>query len=223
VYRGTNNHIYALYLEGGSWKCAKLSESTGAPAASGDPAGYVRSDGTNMVVYRGTNNHIYALYLPKGGSWNYADLTQAPTGATGAPAASGDPAGCARSDRTNSVVYRGTNNHIYALYLEGDLWHYADLTDLTGGEDTTGAPAASGDPAGYAHSDGTNSVVYRGEDKHIYELYKSGDSWRYYDLTILSAAPVGASGNPVGYVRSDGKSSVVYRGEDKHIYELILR
>ena len=168
MYRGTNNHIYALYLEGGSWKCAKLSESTGAPAASGDPAGYVRSDGTNMVVYRGTNNHIYALYLPKGGSWNYADLTQAPTGATGAPAASGDPAGCARSDRTNSVVYRG-------------------------------------------------------EDKHIYELYKSGDSWRYYDLTILSAAPVGASGNPVGYVRSDGKSPVVYRGEDKHIYELILR
>ena len=99
----------------------------------------------------------------------------------------------------------------------GGSWHpYRDLTELTD------APDASGDPASYVYSDGTRSFVYRGEEEHIYELYKSGDSWDYNDLTILSAAPVGASGNPVGYVRSDGKSPVVYRGEDKHIYELIL-
>jgi hypothetical protein len=65
VYRGTNKHIYELYLPrdgtGRTWHYGDLTEATGAPAASGDPAGYDRLDGINSVVYRGTNNHIYEV------------------------------------------------------------------------------------------------------------------------------------------------------------------
>jgi hypothetical protein len=87
------------------------------------------------------------------------------TATAGAPAAAGDPAVYARSDGTNSVVYRGKSNHIYELYLEpGATWHFKNLSEIAG------APVASGDPVGYVRLDETNSVVYRGENNHIYEL-----------------------------------------------------
>ena len=42
VYRGTDNHIHELWLaEGGGWHHSDLSNATGAPAAAGDPAGYM--------------------------------------------------------------------------------------------------------------------------------------------------------------------------------------
>ena len=151
--------------------------------------------------------------------WQYGDLS----GHVGAPDALGDPAGYARSDGTNSVVYRGTNNHIYELYLSGGTWLFGDLSgnarDLSG---NVGAPDALGDPAGYARSDGTNSVVYRGANNHIYELYLSGDPpWKYGDLCLISGAP-DALGDPAGYACSDRTNSVVYRGANDHIYELFL-
>ena len=158
---------------------------------------------------------IYELPL----SWQYGDLS----GHISAPDALGDPAGYARSDGTNSVVYRGTNNHIYELYLSGGTWNFGDLSgnahDLS---DHVGAPDALGDPAGYVRSDRTNSVVYRGANNHIYELYLSdGPPWKDGDLCLISGAP-DALGDPAGYARSDGTNSVVYRGPNNHIYELFL-
>ena len=188
--------------------------SAPAGGASGDPVGYVRSDKINSVVYRGTNNHIYELYygLYRGAdSWISGDLSTL----AGAPEALGDPAVYVRSDKTNSVVYRGTNNHIYELYLGAGTWICADLS---GG---IGAPAASGDPAVYVRSDKINSVVYRGTNNHIYELFLGTGSWQSADLSTIAGAPE-ASGNPAGYVRSDKTNSVVYRGTNNHIYELFL-
>jgi hypothetical protein len=211
VYRGTDNHIYELYLSAGSWRSADLSTLAGAPEASGDPAGYVRSDKINSVVYRGKNNHIYELYLGAG-KWISTDLS----GAIGAPAASGDPAGYVRSDKINSIVYRGENTHIYELYLQPGTWICADLSG------SIGAPSASGNPAGYVRSDKTNSIVYRGTNNRIYELYSGGDAWHFRDLS--AAGVPAASGNPIGYVYSNGRAhSVVYRGENNHICELALR
>jgi hypothetical protein len=65
-----------------SWHVGDLSWNTGAPAAAGDPVGYVRSDGVNSVVYRDFYNHVHELYL-KGGSWHVGDLSAK----TGAPPA----------------------------------------------------------------------------------------------------------------------------------------
>jgi len=131
-----------------------------------------------------------------------------------------------RSDSVNSVVYEGSDYHIYELYLPlGQGWNYGDLTAQTG------APLAdrgreayyAGQPAAYIRSDEVNSVVYRGSNKHIYELYLplGAPSWKYGDLTAQTGAPL-AKWGPVAYRRSDRVNAVVYVGADNHIYELYL-
>jgi hypothetical protein len=66
-----------------------------------------------------------------------------------------------------------------------------------------------------------NSVVYRGADNHIHELYLSGSIWRTGDLSAITGAPA-AAGDPTVYVRGGSAGSVVYRGIDGHIHELWL-
>ena len=81
VYRGFDNDIHELYLEGGNWLGGDLTAKTGAPPAAGDPATYRRSDNVNSVLYRGLDGDINELYLPLGGSWltgNLSELTGAP-------------------------------------------------------------------------------------------------------------------------------------------------
>ena len=222
VFRGFDNHIYELFLRLGAsqWEFGgSLSTLAGAPAAAGHPAGYARSDQINAVVYRGVDNHICELFLAAG--WRVNDLSAI----AGAPLAAGDPAAHVRHDRYNSVVYRGVDNHIYELFLPWDAqavfglfpWNFGDLSAITG------APLAAGNPAGYVRGDNANSVVYRGFDNHIYELsLPSGASaWNLSDLSARAGAPP-AQGDPAGYQRSDFVSSVVYRGFDNHIHELYL-
>ena len=207
------NHIKELFLIGPSWGHGDLTASAGAPAAAGNPAAYVRSDQVNSVVFRGADGHIRELFLLFGsGAWGVSDLTAI----TGAPAASGDPSGYVRSDGVNAVVYRSNNGHIQELSiaLGSGHWGAGDLTALAG------APLAAGDPVGYARAGGTNSVVYRGVDGHIHELFL-GAGWGTGDLTALTGA-VSTVGNPSAHVRSDGVDSVVYRGTDNHIHELFF-
>src|SRR6266496_5384770 len=83
---------------------------------------------------------------------------------------------------------------------------------------------AASDVAAYRRSDDVNSVVFRGFDNSIYELFfiLGASQWQLADLTGLAGASVGAAGHPACYVRSDRINSVVYRGIDGHIYELFL-
>jgi hypothetical protein len=78
---------------------------------------------------------------------------------------------------------------------------------------------------GYVRSDGINSVVYKGADYHIYELFLDSFGWHRGDLTAEAGAPLGSTNyytQPVPYVRSDGFNAVVYTGADGHIHELAL-
>jgi hypothetical protein len=77
------------------------------------PGGFFTSSSNRAFRSSIGNNHIYELYLSGGPPWKYGDLCLI----SGAPDALGDPAGYARSDGTNSVVYRGANDHIYELFL----------------------------------------------------------------------------------------------------------
>jgi hypothetical protein len=135
----------------------------------------------------------------------------------GVSAKSADLAACRRPDDVNSVVFRGFDNKIYELFLRpgASQWQLADLSTPT--QTTVGA---AGHPACYTRSDKAYSIVYRGIDGHIYELWLSS-TWRLADLSATSGAPL-AAGDPTAYVRHDGVSSVVYRGIDDHIYELFL-
>jgi hypothetical protein len=220
VYRGTNDHIYALYLEvlwqGGNlqevWHWADLSAITGSPVAGGDPYGYVRSDGISTVVYTGFDGHIHELRLE--GGWLEADLTAI----AGAPAASsGRPIAYVRGDGINTIVYSAAaDGHICELRLD-DGWKWADLTALSG------APALLSELSAYVRSDGISAINYAGSDGHVHEL-RLETGWIWADLTALSGAP-GTGYKPYGYVRSDGLNAIVYAlgGADSgRIYELWL-
>src|SRR5262249_48334818 len=89
VYRGGDGHVHELWWsESSGWQRNDLTAAPGAPAAAGDPAGYMfDAQGTQHVVYRGGDGHIHELWCSPE-AWHHNDLTAA----TGAPAAAGDPA-----------------------------------------------------------------------------------------------------------------------------------
>jgi len=135
----------------------------GAPAAAGDPDGYVfEAQGTQHVVYRGTDAGIHELWWDPTYGWSHSDLSAA----TGAPTAIGGPDGYVfAAQATQHVVYRGTDAGIHELWwAAGSGWSHADLS----GE--TGAPVAAGEPCGYLfRGQGTQHVVFRGNDAHLHE------------------------------------------------------
>jgi len=186
----------------------------GAPAAAGDPDGYVfEAQGTQHVVYRGTDAGIHELWWDPTYGWSHSDLSAA----TGAPMAIGGPDGYVfAAQATQHVVYRGTDAGIHELWwAAGSGWAHADLSA------EAGAPAAAGDPAGYMFdAQGTQHVVYRGTDADIHELWwAAGSGWSHADLSGETGAPV-AAGEPCGYLfRGQGTQHVVFRGNDAHLHE----
>lgn len=222
VYRGTDDHIYALYLEllrpGNDWQevwhWADLSAITGSPAAASDPYGYVRSDGISTVVYTGTDGHIHDLRLE--GVWIWADLTAI----AGSPtASSASPVAYVRGDGINAVVYKGMpaqGGYIYELRLD-DGWKWANLNTLSG------APSPFSGLSAYVRSDGISTINYAASDGHVHDIRLEGD-WIWADLTAISGAP-GTIYRPHGYVRSDGINAIVYSASGDHVghvYELWL-
>jgi hypothetical protein len=153
---------------------------------------YVRSDNVNSVVYRGSDNQIHEIFLPRGGAaWQSADPDL--SAQSGAPPAVGDPGGYVRSDQVNSVVYpfifNETDNHILEIFLPrgATTWQSADLSGQSGAT----LRGAAGHPFGYVRSDHVNSVVYRGTDNDIHEIFLplGATAWQSADLSALSGAP----------------------------------
>ncbi len=172
------------------------------------------AQGTQHVVYRAGDGHVRELWWQADKGWQTADLTAG----TDAPAAAGDPMGYAfEAQGTQHVVYRAGDGHVRELWWQADKgWQTADLTA------GTDAPAAAGDPMGYAfEAQGTQHVVYRAGDGHVRELWWQADKgWQTADLTVGTGAPA-AAGDPMGYVfEAQGTRHVVYHGADDHIQEM---
>jgi hypothetical protein len=229
VFRSRNGHIDELWFSlGGGWGHNDLMQEPGVAGASnagGDPAGYTWDvDSTQHVVYRGTDGHIHELWFSLGGGWSHNDLMQQP-GVVGATDAVSDPAGYTWDvDKTQHVIYRGTDGHIHELWFSlGGGWSHKDLMQEPG---VAGAPNAVGDPAGYTWDvDSTQHVTYRGTDGHIHELWFSlgGGGWSHKDLMQEPgiAGASNAGGDPAGYTWDvDSTQHVIYRGTDGHIHEL---
>ena len=75
VYRGTDNHVHALFATAsqGPWSHADLTALANAPLAVGNPVGYVNA--AQFVVYRGTDNDIHQL-SNNGTQWTQTDLSK---------------------------------------------------------------------------------------------------------------------------------------------------
>ena len=198
-----------------SWVHKDLCVLTGAPAATSDPAAYEFTlEATKHVAYHDAAGHIRELWWDAEHGWGTGDLSSV----TGAPHALGSPAGYQfRSEPTQHVVYRGTDQHIYEFWWEPSRgWGNGDLTG------TVGTALAAGDPWGYAfEAAGTQHVIYRGVDGHIHELWwDAANGWGAGDLTDVTGVTAPA-GDPSGYsLEATSTQHVVYRGTDNHIHEL---
>ena len=150
------------------------------------------------VVYRGKDDHIHELRLQ--GGWMQTDLSAALVNRVPTVPVAGDPFAYVTPDFVPRVIYRGKDDHIHELRLQGG-WMQADLSAMA----ANAAPAvpAAGNPYAYTTtSDSIPRVLYRGRDEHIHEL-RFQDGWIWTDLSavVTNGAPaVAASGDPYGYI-----------------------
>ena len=191
-----------------------LQTGSATPALNWAAANPITDCGQHAVVVSNSSAAgEVRIYYRSTGAWHHNDLT---TASAGAPIAAGNPAGYTWSvDKTQHVVYRGTDNHIHELWFNTQ-WHQNDLTNASGGP-----PPAASDPTGYTWDvDSTQHVIYRGTDGHIHELWFKG-GWHHNDLTTASGGAPLPVGNPAAYTWSVDKTQhVIYRGTDNHIHEL---
>ncbi len=215
VFREGNGHIHELWWDAaGGWHDGDLTAETGALPAAGDPAGYVFDAYSNQhVIYRAGNGHIHELWWDAAGGWHDGDLTAV----TGAPSAAGDPAAYVfDAEGTQHVIFREGNGHIHEMWWDpSGGWHDGDLTAAMG------APSAAGDPAAYVFdAEGSQHVIYRAGDGHLFELWWTAWQGGAGDLTATAGAAPPA-GDPAGYVFSaEGTQHVVYRSADGHLHEM---
>jgi hypothetical protein len=88
--------------------------------------------------------------------------------------------------------------------------------DLTGSE-----PTAASDPAPcFMPTDGTQHVIYRGDDGHVHELWWTHSIVTRNDLTAPASAPGNAAGDPSVFVSADGACHVVYPSSDGNLRAL---
>ena len=126
---------------------------------------------------------------------------------------------------TNAVTYLSPSKHIELLTLPkgSQTWAAQDLSaNAPGCPPLASGVLAAGPPFGYARSDKTSAIVYRGTDGHVYELGQPYGSmcWQIGDLNGVGGPTAGL--DPMGFVRADGCDSVVYTDGDGNLYEFYL-
>jgi hypothetical protein len=215
---GDGETFTLVAVQNGRWLHTDLTATTHAPAGVAALAGYTWAiDETQHVVYQGADGRLHELWFRQDGGWRHCDLTAA----TGAPACDGDLIGYAWDvDKTQHVVYRGTDAHLHELWFRQDGgWRHGDLTAATG------APHAVGKIAGHTWAiDKTQHVLYMGQvgdDFHVHELWYHQDSgWHHKDLTEITHAPSPVMGVS-GYTWDvDSTRHVNYISTDRHVQEL---
>lgn len=167
VYRGLDGHIHELwYSSSTGWAHNDLTQRTGAPLASDDPAGCVLHDVLlQHVGYRGVDGHINELRWLND-SWTHIDINATIPGVT--PAASGPLAAYGFDwQQTLHFVYTNTDGHISEFWFAGTEWNLNDLY-------FAGAPLAISSPSGYVYdAQETQHVFYTDTDHHVIELWWS--------------------------------------------------
>jgi hypothetical protein len=228
VYVSTDGHIQDISRSpppSGIRQDSDLTSLTGAPPAvtTAPPAAISRSDvgGSPIwsVTYKAqTNGHIYELSNGPDFSdgWQMADISVQ----SGAPTAIGAPNTASIWLGHQDIFYRGLNGKIIHLHKEYNTpWLVENLTTLTN------APLTSTDAMAITRrADGYTSVVYRGSDSQIHELYQhlnSDPDWHVGAPGSSTSAPAPNS-TPDAYVRHDDTYSIVYTADNGHIIELHL-
>jgi hypothetical protein len=152
-----------------------------------------------------------------GAQWHDNDLSKA---SNAAQTVSGDPMGFEFSAQaTQSVVFLGQDNHICQLYWTATGWGCKDLT-----ADAHAPQLAAGDPMGFEFSaQATQSVVFRGQDNHIYQLYWTVAGWGCHDLTAWNYGTLNAGGDAMGWefggIQHVAFANAIAPGVSAHVHE----
>jgi hypothetical protein len=173
VYVASDNHVHEFSLPLGSniWQ---THDTFNPPAgwtfpanATGQPRGYVRSDGTSAVVYLSSGGHIWELSrpvneIPTSTIWDAGELTTIP----GVPVSASDPAPYIRADGQSTIMYRSSDLKIWELALPYRSASWSGNTLSTVG----GTPPVADGPIGYVRGDNNSAVVFHDLSNNIWEL-----------------------------------------------------
>ena len=208
VFRAKNGHVHQLWRNRGSapWHDIDLTLAAATAArAVGDVVGWSPTGSQwQHVAYRGRDSHVHVLsWHAKTMRWKDADLT-----------AHLSLVAHARSDPTyhssvskvggklrdgDALDYRSQDGHVHQLFHAAG--HWSDL-DVTAAAHTSWTSVGS--PSGYFSGNSwpvvpQDSVLFRGANKHVYELRHnvSKDRWNLVDITKQTKAPL-ASADPSG-------------------------
>ena len=199
------------------WHHNDLTAATGAPLpglGQGRSAYAFEKQDTQHVIYVGRDLHINELWWDNG--WHHNDLTVA----AGAPLPSVNESISAyafEDQGTQHVIYGGQDLHIKELWWDNG-WHHNDLTVAAGAP----LPSVDASISAYAFEDqGTQHLIYGGQDFHINELWWDSDGWHHNDLTVAARAPLPSDESISAYAFEDqGTQHVIYVGQDSKIHEL---
>ncbi|MFG2753180.1 hypothetical protein [Streptomyces xanthophaeus] len=218
-YVGTDGDLHELWWNG-TWHYNNLSVSSGAVGddrPQGTVYGHAHPNGVwQHVYYKGLDNWAHELFWD-GGSWHHLNLSHHLGAQFG-------PDGPCHSHfnpvlQSHNVYFVGSGM-VHELWWHADHgWHTRNLSD------ETNAPASAtlSQANGYTTPrDGVLHVNFRGDDRHIHELYHWELKWRHNDLTAETGAPDASTKDvPWGYVNpNDDTQHVNYIGVDGHVHEL---
>jgi hypothetical protein len=111
-----------------------------------------------------------------------------------------------------------SGNHSCGLYTAVTGAHAQ--TGWRGGLHYGQSTGKSNEVVGYVRSDGFNSVVHKGINGNIHELFLSGLTWSHGEIAPLANEPI--AGKLTAYRRADGTNVVVYRSTHGRVIEVAL-
>jgi hypothetical protein len=173
----------------GGWKQDNVSAlardlAAAMPAATYSPCAYETTNGVG-IVFRVVGGHVWVVTRNDNAP---TDLTSA----SQAQPAAGHPTCFVLQDKSH-IVYRGVDNLIYEIWLEGGAWHSQPVC------------TAAAAPEPVATANGTIGLVGgRGADGMIYAAQFDGASWTYVPTTMATISqPAGAQPSSPGSPGSD--------------------
>ena len=144
-----------------------------------------------------------------------------------APTATGTPSGFTwESDKTQHIVYRGSDSEIHELWFKHGMMGKAEWTYGGALNKKVGAPSAAGDPLGYTwDEDHSMHVIYRGVDNNVHEVWfnkgMGGGEWKYGGPINATVGAPQAVGEPSGFSWEHDKTQhILYRAADNNVHEL---
>jgi hypothetical protein len=189
--------------------------ATGIPASPGSALTGVAAFASKSAFYYIANNHVIQV-SNYNGQWPTADLTANVPGAQLA-AANSSLTSLTLDGNNPAVYYIDVNNHVDELAVSGGIWHWRDLTQVSGGQ-----PALTGSPITSLVLNPTKERVYYIDvSSHIRELGGSGPTGGWETTDVSGGNPVASPASGLTSVVLNGNSfRIYYEDNNDHIREL---